>query len=210
MSKKTIKIRIKDAATAKHLKQMARAVNYVWNFCNETSFYALRNHSRWLNAQDLEKLTKGSSKELGLNSTTIQEVCQEYALRRQKSQKRKLRWRGKKSLGWIPFKKTGISFKNGKATYAGHKFKLFQPERLPDVAHGAGEFCEDSRGRWYLCVSIDYEVRAPKVQGEVGIDLGLKSVATLSNGEKVSNGRYYRNDGAQARKGTEREKEKAS
>jgi len=29
-------------------------------------------------------------------------------------------------------------------------------------------------------------------QGEVGIDLGLKTTATLSNGQKVKNGSYYR------------------
>lgn len=192
MAKTTIKIRIKDSTTAKHLKQMAKAVNFVWNFCNETAFNALRNYSHWLGAGDLEKLTKGSSKELGLNSTTIQEVCQEYALRRQKAKKRKLRWRGKKSLGWVPFKKTGISFKNGVAIYCGHKFKVFQPERLPDGEYGAGEFCEDSRGRWYLCICVEHQVQTPKAQNEVGIDLGLKSLATLSNGKKVSNGRYYR------------------
>ena len=173
--------------------KMANAVNVVWNYCNEIAFNALRYKSEWLESGDLEKLTKGSSKDLGINSTTIQEVCQEYALRRRKTRKRKLRWRGRKSLGWIPFKKTGVSFKNGMAPYAGHDLKLFQPERLPAKGvYGSGEFCEDSRGRWYLCISVEYEVKAPEVYASVGIDLGLKSTATLSNGQKVSNGRYYR------------------
>ena len=39
---------------------------------------------------------------------------------------------------------------------------------------------------------MEHQVQAIKVQTEVGIDLGLKSLATLSNGKKVSNGRYYR------------------
>ena len=193
MATKTIKIRIKDSVSAKHLRKMANAVNVVWNYCNETAFHALRYKSEWLESGDLEKLTKGSSKDLGINSTTIQEVCQEYALRRRKTRKRKLRWRGRKSLGWIPFKKTGVSFKNGMAHYAGHELKLFQPERLPAKGvYGSGEFCEDSRGRWYLCISVEYEVKAPEVYTSVGIDLGLKATATLSNGKKVSNGRYYR------------------
>jgi putative transposase len=193
MATKTIKIRIKDSTSAKHLKKMANAVNYVWNFCNETSLYAIRYNSEWLSGFDLQKLTKGAGKDLGINSTTVQEVCSEYALRRKKAKKRKLRWRGRKSLGWIPFKSTGISFKDGMAHYAGHELKLFQPERLPAKGeYGSGEFCEDSRGRWYLCISVEYEVKAPEVYASVGIDLGLKSTATLSNGQKVSNGRYYR------------------
>lgn len=193
MATKTVKIRIKDSTSSKHLKKMAGAVNYVWNYCNETALHALRYNSEWLSGFDLQKLTKGAGKDLGINSTTIQEVCSEYALRRKKTQKRKLRWRGRKSLGWIPFKSTGISFKEGMVYYAGHQFKLFQPERLPaNGEYGSGEFCQDSRGRWYLCISIDYEIQASEASAQIGIDLGLKSTATLSNGQKVSNGRYYR------------------
>ena len=138
-------------------------------------------------------MTKGVGKELGINSTTVQEVCSEYALRRKKAKKRKLRWRGRKSLGWIPFKSTGITFKDGVAYYSGQELKLFQSERLPEKGdYGSGELCEDSRGRWYLCISVDYDIKATEALGQVGIDLGLKSIATLSNGQKVSNGRYYR------------------
>jgi len=193
MATKTVKIRIKDSTRAKYLRQMARAVNYVWNYCNETSFYAIRQNSDWLSGFDLQKLTKGVAKELGINSTTVQEVCSEYAMRRKQAKKRKLRWRGRKALGWIPFKSTGITFKDGNAYYSGQELKLFQPERLPDKGdYGSGELCEDSRGRWYLCISVDYEIEVPEASGQVGIDLGLKSTATLSNGQKVSNGRYYR------------------
>ena len=172
---------------------MSRSVNFVWNYCNETSFKAIRYNSEWLSGYDLQKLTTGSGKELGINSTTVQEVCSEYALRRKQFKKRKLRWRGKKSLGWIPFKKTGITFKCGFVKYAGHSFKVFQPDRLPGKGeYGSGELCEDASGRWYLCIAVEYEPEYQAGKGEVGIDLGLKDLASLSNGEKVVNGRYYR------------------
>lgn len=192
MATKTIKIRIKDSSTKNELKRMSRAVNFVWNYCNEISFDAIRKNSEWLSGYDLQKLTKGTGKELGINSTTVQEVCQEYATRRKQFKKRILRWRGKKSLGWIPFKKTGISFRNGDVRYGGKNFKVFQPERIPSEGYGAGEFCEDARGRWYFCISVTYEPEQATGIGEVGVDLGLKDLATLSNGNKVSNGRYYR------------------
>ena len=192
MPTKTVKIRIKDSTARKELRKLARAVNFVWNYCNETSVKAVKDQSQWLSGFDLQKLTKGAGKDLGLNSTTIQEICSEYALRRRQFKKLKLRWRGRKSLGWIPFKKTGIQFKDGWARYCGRSYRVFQPERLPQGKYGAGEFCEDSLGNWYLCIAVEDESEQYNASAEVGIDLGLKDVATLSSGKKVSNGRYYR------------------
>jgi len=188
---KTVKIRIKDSSAAKELNRMARAVNFVWNYCNDTSFNAIRNSSKFLSGFDLNNLTAGSSKELGLASGTIQLICQEYALRRVKVKKRKLRWRSKRSLGWVPFKANGIQIKDGQLLHRGKTYSLFQPERLPESS-STGEFCRDSRGRWYVCLSVKYETETLEATGEVGIDLGLKDVASLSNGKKVSNNRYYR------------------
>ena len=59
----------------------------------------------------------------------------------------------------------------------------------------AGSFCEDSRGRWYLNV----QVKIPELVGPVlptssavvGLDLGLKTCATASDGAKIV-GRFYR------------------
>jgi transposase len=79
-------------------------VNVVWNFWNETQLHALRCNLRWPGYAALCELTAGSSKELGLHSQTVQAVCQEYDTRRRQSKKRKLRWRGQRLLGWIPFK----------------------------------------------------------------------------------------------------------
>ena len=193
MRTKTIKIRIKDSKAKAILKEMAFACNFVWNYCNETSFDGIRNKNQWLSSFDLQKLTKGSSKELGVSACSIQEICSEYAFRRTKSKKRKLRWRSKKSLGWIPFKKNGIKFKHGKVKYFGHEFSLFQPDRMPtEDKLGAGEFCQDARGRWYFCISVKFIAEETKSIGEVGIDLGIKTLATLSDGQKVKNGQYYR------------------
>lgn len=120
-------------------------------------------------------------------------VCREYVTRRRQFKKRKLRWRGRKSLGWIPFRQDCIKFKDGIVTFNKKSYRLFfQPERLPESEYKSGEFCQDSRGRWYSCIPIEYEPKQYDARAEVGIDLGLKDVASLSNGKKVSNGRYYR------------------
>jgi putative transposase len=52
-----------------------------------------------------------------------------------------------------------------------------------------------STGKWYACFSVDYEpTPAPQKETAVGIDVGLASFATLSNGEKIENPRFFRTD----------------
>ena len=58
---KTLRLRIKDKH-ANVLCQMARQVNQVFNFCNESSHRAIRERHQWLSGYDLQKLTNGFSK----------------------------------------------------------------------------------------------------------------------------------------------------
>ena len=55
-----------------------------------------------------------------------------------------------------------------------------------------GGFGEDSRGRWYLNLQLETPEDRKHGAGEVGIDLGLKSLGALSTGEKVEAPRLYR------------------
>jgi len=50
-----------------------------------------------------------------------------------------------------------------------------------------------STRKWYACFSVEYEP-SPAQQKEtmVGIDVGLESFATFSNGEKIENPRFLR------------------
>ena len=57
---RVLRLRIKDKH-ARVLSAMAREVNQVWNYCNETSHRAIRERSQWLSGYDLQKLTNGCS-----------------------------------------------------------------------------------------------------------------------------------------------------
>ena len=85
---KTLKLRIKDKH-CKVLVAMAREVNQVFNFCNETSMRAIGERHQWLSGYDLQKLTAGFSKCEGVTvgSGTVQLVCAEYATRRKQFKK---------------------------------------------------------------------------------------------------------------------------
>lgn len=51
-------------------------------------------------------------------------------------------------------------------------------------------------GKWYVSFAVEYEPEIKKHTGKegTGIDLGLTSFATLSNGEKIENPRFFRSE----------------
>ena len=78
MSTKVYRYRVKSLNGL--LNKQARAVSYVWNFCNDTQKFALKWHKRWPSGFDLNKLTTGSSKELGLHAGTINAVSTAFGI----------------------------------------------------------------------------------------------------------------------------------
>lgn len=184
----TIKLRVSDKHAAM-LRRKARAVSYVWNYCNETQMKAAKMQRRWLSGFDLQKLTAGSSKMLGLHANSINAICLEYFYKRRASKRPWLRFRGRKTLGWVPVK--GIDLKKVAAGYQWHGtvFRTLHDRPETCVAkYGACSFNCDARGRWYLNICVPME-RAEKKEAAnpVGIDLGLNDLAALSTGEIVEN-----------------------
>ena len=189
----TIKLRLRDKH-AGELNRQARAVNFVWNYLNETSRKAWGRDRRWLSAFDLGKLTSGSSKELNLHAHSIKRVCDQFACARDKAKRAGIRWRGKKSLGWVPFN-------TGHVTFDGERLKFrnvsYQPMHLSlrltrGIKIGAGSFSADSKGHWYINLSVTVECADVSNNSAVGIDLGLKDLATLSSGRKIETPRLFR------------------
>ena len=195
---KTLKLRIKDKH-CKVLDQLASEVNFVWNYVNDLCFKHLQKTGNFFSAYDVDKYTAGASKLCGLHSQTIQAISAELVLRRKQFKKAKLKWRvsnphsAKKSLGWIPFKKTAIKYQNGQVKYGNHWFSLWDSYGLSKYNVKTGSFVQDSRGRWYVCLVVDNAAKvAAKGTESVGIDLGLEDFATLSNGQKIEAQRTYR------------------
>lgn len=192
---KTLKVRVRDKH-AKVLRAWAVSVNQVWNYCNQISHRSIVEKRRWLSGYDLQNYTRGASKELGINSATIQMVGHEYANRRNQFKKPRLQWRksggARRSLGWIPVRHDCISFKNGCVYHNKHYLKVWDSFGLSQFKFGSGSFNEDSRGRWYFNVTVEVEEKIHPGQDRLGIDLGLKTAATCSDGSKLESGRFYR------------------
>lgn len=183
----TYRFRLKDSSCRNRLRKLSFGVHDVWNYCNERNAYQWSFRRKLLSAFDLHKLTAGAGKELGLHSQTVQAVVDEYGKCGKQFKRPQLNWRSRKcSLGWVPFKAVGVKVSADSVTYGGQTFRFWSSRPLPGTVR-FGSFCEDAQGRWYVnfvCEDLAPE-RAPTGK-EVGIDLGLKTLATLADGVECS------------------------
>ena len=189
--KLTYKFRLRDKHAAE-LNRQSRAVNFIWNYCNDAQRHVLR-WDRWLSAFDLMKLTAHCSKELNIHGHTVQRVCKAYVDARQTHHKAWLRWRGRKSLGWVPFNTAQVTFDGEEFIFRKVRYETMHLRDMEaGIKIGAGSFNQDSRGRWYLNCPIEIEEAASAPNTRVGVDLGLHSLATMSDGEKIEAPQFYR------------------
>ena len=181
----TYQFRIKDSACRKRLSRMASAVNFVWNYCNEASYEQLKKYGKWLSYYDLAKLTEGVGKELNINSQIIQKICKEYSVKRYQFKKAKLNWRSfKRSLGWIPCTNQNIKLEDDTFKLSGKKYKFWKSRDIDGEVKSVS-INQNSQGKWFINIQCEIETK-PLTNNilEIGVDLGLKAQATLSDGRK--------------------------
>jgi putative transposase len=188
---KTYRYRVKGSSSLRRLAKMARTVNFVWNYVNDTQKTAVRWGRKWPSAYDFNALTDGCSKELGLGAQTIQAIGQQYASSRSTHKKRLLRYRGRRTLGWVPFKALGIRPTHEGFQFMGHVYRVWLSRPLSGKIK-CGSFAQDTQGHWFINLCVDVPQAADCGPNSVGIDLGLKTTATMSNGQKYDGVRAYR------------------
>ena len=187
----TYRYRIKDATTGKHLDALSRSVNRVWNYCGEIHEASRRHNKRWPSGFDMVKLTTGSGALLGLHSDTVQAVARQFVSSRNLHRKRP-HWRGKNSLGWVPFAAArAIKMDRDAVIHLKRRYR-FWDSRPIDGDIRCGSFAQDARRRWYLNLQVEVGTDEHCGAGEVGIDLGLKTLASMSDGSKIENLRHDR------------------
>ena len=143
-----------------------------------------------------------------MHSQTLQAVGETHAKARKQAKRSKLNWRTnrkdakRKSLGWIPFKASAVkvlrTYNTGKTALKSQVQLSCGKEKLILTVYDqydlrqyteikTASVVEDSCGNWYLCLVVRVEpVNHPTLaDGEIGIDLGCKTAATCSNGDKL-------------------------
>jgi putative transposase len=195
---RALRLKVRSEAYA-WLNAAAIEVNQVFNYCNETSLKAATRTDlkrKWLTGFDLCSLTAGATEYFDkIGADTIQSVCNHYAQKRKTAKKLKLKWRvsrgAQRSLGWIPFKAASLKRKGRGVRFAGKCIRVFERERLEGVKWQGGEFAEDAVGDWWLCLPVKVEAECSVApEEEVGIDLGLKTIAVTSDGDRLEAGRW--------------------
>ena len=200
-----LRLRVYRKHNAK-LNKLASAVNFVWNYVNDLCFQMWRRKRVFPSAYDISEYTKGAGEELGLHSQTIQFIGEKHYQSRKQHKKVKLAWRTnrkdakRKSLGWIPFKACAVkvlrTYNTGKKALKSQVQLSCGKEKLIltvfdqyDLRRYSGfrtaEVVQDSCGDWYLCLLVKVEEKICTATGEIGIDLGCKTAATCSNGDKL-------------------------
>ncbi|WP_449410617.1 hypothetical protein [Methylobacterium komagatae] len=186
---KTYSYRVKDATSGKRLTVLARAVNTVWNYANEISARSAFRGPVWATRKQLRDLTKGSGKLLGLPSQVVQEVVDEFLIKRKAARRPKLRWRAsrgpRRALGWVPFTNQDIAIDGSAVLLRGQQFRLWL-HRAVEGRIKSGNFSQDARGRWYCNLVCEVPRSHGRGRDDIGVDLGLKSVAKCSNGIELN------------------------
>lgn len=199
----TYRYRVKDGSGACRysLRAQARSVNFVWNYlCSvqreserRWSAGVHREQSRWPSAFDLTYLTAGCAAELGVHSDTITALCHRFAQSRD-AKRMCPRWRSAKTnMDWVPLAKANknVRIANGVVRFRKRFYRLWWTRDLPsDAKIKTASFNADARGRWYFNVTFETNEVRPHGDGEIGIDLGLKTLAMTSDGEAIPNLRH--------------------
>lgn len=156
---------------------------------------AIRQRGLVFSAYDLHTYVNDASQDFGLHSQTVQRVATEYATRRKQFEKRRLAWHksfgARRSLSWIPINTGAAKWKHGQLYHNGQYFKAWKSYGLDPYPFRPASFNEDARGRWYVNGVVDLPAPAAN-EAAAGVDLGLKDIATCSDGQKLVDGRFYR------------------
>src|ERR1700722_6049415 len=196
---RTLRLKVKPESYA-WLNAAAIEVNQVWNWAAATSADAAdrnrRANAKWLSGFDLNNLSAGATQYFKrIGSDTIQRINCEYAQKRKQFKRPILRWRvsggARRSLGWVPFKAKNLKRKGYSIRFSGKTFRVFDRAHLADHKFRDGCFAQDACGDWWLCVSVSISAdQSSSPREAVGIDLGLKTIATTSDGDTLEAGRW--------------------
>jgi putative transposase len=117
------------------------------------------------------------------------------------------RFRGTGCYASITYPQVPISCKLDTDT---KRLRLYGVGKVKIVLHrpvqGAPKTATISRsrtGKWYVCFSCECAESSPLPETGclVGIDVGLKTFATLSDGQQIANPHFFRQEGESARQG---------
>ncbi len=159
--------------------------------------------------------------ELGeIHSQVLQDVLRrldkafQNFFRRVKERKEKAgfpRFRSHKRYDSFTYAQSGFALTNGKlrlSKIGDVRIKLHRPieGKVKTLT-----ITREASGKWFACFSVEQTAQPlPACDEAIGIDVGLASFCTLSNGEQIANPRFFRTDEKELAKAQRKEKRKVA
>ncbi len=188
----------------KELEWTLETCRILYNSCLVDRNRHYEQTGKGLSRIDQQKILVRDKKNIEYLMNIHSQVLQDVLFRVEKAYKaffRRLKDRNGKA-GYPRFKNID---RYDSITYTQSGFKIIEPAKLAlskigciklklhRNINGAIKTCNIKKeaDKWYVCFSVEYEpVRKPIPAQQIGIDVGIKSFAVLSNGEEVDNPKY--------------------
>ena len=208
----TYKFKLYRSKKNKRLEQLLAEACFVWNHCLalQRRYYDL--YGKYLNPNRLKAFFAKHYKMTHLHSQSVQEVIERLDLAYQRffdhTSKRPPKFKRRAEMTSVVFKQGGFKLNENLFTVnklqTAFKFSLSRPvkgevKRLSVKRSPLGDF--------YLCVIADAEgKRYGKTHdgASVGVDFGLKTYMTLSDGQRIENPQFLRKNLSDMRRASKR------
>lgn len=186
----------------KHLQERLQIAGQMWNHVVALQKRYYRLYGGYINTNKMQKhIAKVRNKTPNwkkLSSQSMQEVCQrnDKAYKRffQGLAKRPPKFKKSKDFSSFVFKTSGYNvFDTGVFEIRGVcKFKFKCTRQFSNVKRVTVK--KDNVGDWFISLTCDMEPEKYKRVGDttIGIDFGLKTYLTTSQGEEIESPRFYR------------------
>ena len=201
---KTYKYRLEPTRKqTEKLDEMLDTCRILYNSCLIDRKKAYEQTGKGLSRIDQQKFLVRDKKNLPFLKEVHSQVLQDVLFRVEKAYKaffRRLKDRNGKA-GYPRFKQTGrydsITYTQSGFEIVSGKLKLSKIGHIKLKQHrninGIIKTCNIKKeiDKWYVCFSVEYEsIKKPVPNKHIGIDVGIKSFAVLSNGETLDNPKY--------------------
>jgi len=182
------------------IHQMINTSAWIYNHCTALQKRYYRLYGKYINVNKLQKhIAKLRNKNLRwkeLNSQTVQELCQrnDEAYKRffKKLAKRPPKFKKAKDFNSFVLKQAGWKIKDNVLTIGKTKYKFSKSREYENIKRITVK--RNKLGEIFFILCCDMKFKPYKSVGDstIGMDFGLKSFLTLSNGKEIKSPEFLK------------------